>query len=56
MWLAEQITASGIGNGTSMIIFINIVSNLPTGAATMYYQISGSGAAGAAKVAASLLI
>ena len=33
MWLAEQITASGIGNGSSMIIFINIVSNLPTGAA-----------------------
>ena len=43
MWLAEQITASGIGNGSSMIIFINIVSNLPTGAATMYYLISGSG-------------
>ena len=39
-----------------MIIFINIVSNLPTGAATMYYLISGSGAAGAAKVAAILLI
>ena len=56
MWLAEQITASGIGNGSSMIIFINIVSNLPTGAATMYYLISGSGAAGAAKVAAILLI
>ena len=35
MWLAEQITAKGIGNGSSMIIFINIVSNLPMGAATL---------------------
>ena len=27
MWLAEQITAKGVGNGSSLIIFINIVSN-----------------------------
>ncbi len=29
MWLGEQITARGIGNGISMIIFTGIVSNLP---------------------------
>ncbi len=29
MWLGEQITARGIGNGGSMIIMINIVSRLP---------------------------
>ena len=29
MWLAEQITQRGIGNGGSMIIMINIVSRLP---------------------------
>lgn len=56
MWLAEQITAKGIGNGSSMIIFINIVSNLPQGIASMYYTISGSGVVGVAKVAAILLI
>ena len=56
MWLAEQITAKGIGNGSSMIIFINIVSNLPMGAATLYYTIVGSGAVGAAKVAAIVII
>ncbi|MDR3326160.1 MAG: preprotein translocase subunit SecY [Rhodospirillaceae bacterium] len=29
MWLGEQITARGIGNGTSLIIFVGIVANLP---------------------------
>jgi preprotein translocase subunit SecY len=29
MWLGEQITARGIGNGVSLIIFTGIVANLP---------------------------
>ncbi len=29
MWLGEQITARGIGNGVSMIIYAGIVANLP---------------------------
>ena len=29
MWLGEQITARGIGNGTSLIIYAGIVANLP---------------------------
>ena len=29
MWLGEQITSKGIGNGISLIIFIGIVSGLP---------------------------
>ena len=29
MWLGEQITNKGIGNGISMIIFIGIISSLP---------------------------
>src|SRR5215467_3386052 len=29
MWLGEQITARGIGNGTSLIIMSGIVANLP---------------------------
>lgn len=30
MWLGEQITNRGLGNGISLIIFIGIVANLPT--------------------------
>lgn len=30
MWIGEQITARGIGNGISLIIFAGIVANLPT--------------------------
>ena len=30
MWLGEQITERGIGNGVSLIIFAGIVANLPT--------------------------
>ena len=33
MWLGEQITARGIGNGISLIIFAGIVANLPSAAA-----------------------
>ncbi|MGB1077761.1 MAG: preprotein translocase subunit SecY, partial [Bdellovibrionales bacterium] len=29
MWLGEQITARGIGNGISLIIFAGIVAELP---------------------------
>ena len=36
MWLGEQITAYGIGNGISMILFANIISSLPSGANTMF--------------------
>ncbi len=30
MWIGEQITEKGIGNGISLIIMINILSNIPT--------------------------
>jgi preprotein translocase subunit SecY len=29
MWLGEQITARGVGNGSSLIIFVGIVASLP---------------------------
>jgi preprotein translocase subunit SecY len=35
MWLGEQITSRGIGNGISLIIFSGIVANLPFGIASM---------------------
>ena len=36
MWLGEQITNRGIGNGISMIIFIGIISSLPSAVTAMY--------------------
>ena len=36
MWLGDQITNKGIGNGISMIIFIGIISGLPSGLVTMW--------------------
>ncbi|HNX53158.1 MAG TPA: preprotein translocase subunit SecY [Pontiellaceae bacterium] len=35
MWLGEQITERGIGNGISMIITVNIVSRMPTAVSAM---------------------
>lgn len=35
MWLGEQITENGIGNGISLIIFVSIISRLPSGIAKM---------------------
>lgn len=39
MWLGEQITERGIGNGSSLIIFANIVANIPQGLAVTLQQI-----------------
>ncbi len=36
MWLSEKISIKGIGNGTSMLIFLNIVANLPQVGYRMY--------------------
>ena len=36
MWLGEQITSRGIGNGISIIIFIGIISGLPAGVTTIW--------------------
>ena len=36
MWLGEQITNKGIGNGISMIIFIGIISGLPGAITTLW--------------------
>ena len=36
MWLGEQITSRGIGNGISLIIMAGIVANLPQGLAQLF--------------------
>ena len=39
VWIGEQITAYGIGNGISLIIFAGIVARLPDGLQTIYQYI-----------------
>ena len=36
MWLGEQITSKGVGNGISLLIFIGIISRLPGGITTIW--------------------
>ncbi|SFK51595.1 protein translocase subunit secY/sec61 alpha [Halobacillus dabanensis] len=44
MWLGEQITSHGVGNGISILIFAGIVAAIPTGVNQLYDQyISGAG-------------
>jgi preprotein translocase subunit SecY len=42
MWLGEQVTERGIGNGISLVIFAGIVSSLPS-AATSTFQFMNEG-------------
>lgn len=39
LWLGDQISAKGIGNGVSMIIFTGIVANLPNQFKNAYYAL-----------------
>ena len=55
MWLAEQITAKGISNGSSMIIFVNIISSLPQGISALVSYAS-AGTTGILKVVGILVI
>ncbi|QBP39810.1 MULTISPECIES: preprotein translocase subunit SecY [Paenisporosarcina] len=44
LWLSEQITAKGVGNGISIIIFAGIVAAIPSAANQIYaQQIDGAG-------------
>ncbi len=42
MWLGEQITARGIGNGISLIIFSGIIAELP-GALAQFFELGRTG-------------
>jgi preprotein translocase subunit SecY len=39
MWLGEQITDRGIGNGMSLLIFTGIIAGLPRGVAELYEKV-----------------
>lgn len=43
MWLGDQITEKGIGNGISTIIFVGIISGLPSAVTTIWNLIMGTG-------------
>ena len=40
MWVGEQVSERGIGNGISLIIYAGIVSGLPTAVATLYQDVT----------------
>ena len=42
MWLGEQVTQRGVGNGTSLIIFAGIIAGLP-GAVVQLFELSRTG-------------
>jgi preprotein translocase subunit SecY len=39
MWLGEQITERGVGNGMSLLIFAGIIAGLPRGVADLYDKV-----------------
>jgi preprotein translocase subunit SecY len=55
MWLGEQITARGIGNGISLIIFVGIVAELPAAIAQFLSQ-GRSGAIGPGLIIGIILL
>ena len=55
MWLGEQITARGIGNGISLIIFVGIIAELPA-ALVQFFEQGRSGAFGPGVIIGVLLI
>lgn len=57
LWLGEQITAKGVGNGISIIIFAGIVSAIPTALAQLYAsQIQDAGDALYIRIAMMVLL
>lgn len=55
MWLGEQITSRGIGNGISLIIFSGIVANLPHALGSLF-ELGRTGALSPAFVAVFLVL
>ena len=55
MWLGEQITARGIGNGISLIIFVGIIAEIP-GALAQFFSQGRSGALSPAVIVGVLII
>lgn len=56
MWLGERLTEKGIGNGTSFIIFANILASLPQTIQTIYVDTVGGGTAAYIKAAIIVIL
>lgn len=56
MWVGEQITERGIGNGISIVLVINILSRLPQDIAVLFNRFVFGGQAPATAVLAAVII
>lgn len=56
MWLGERITESGIGNGISIILLVNIVSGMPSDFYSLYNQFIKGEKIGSAVLAACVIV
>jgi preprotein translocase subunit SecY len=56
MWLGEQITDRGIGNGMSLLIFAGIVAGLPRGVSELYSKVQTNAWGSFTIVAVGLLV
>lgn len=57
MWIGEQITEKGVGNGISIVLAINIISGIPSDIVSLYTQFwSGASSIGGKLLSAFLII
>ena len=56
MWLADQITTFGVGNGASLIIMINITSRLPNAIISAWERYFGMGGVAATRSPVELIL
>lgn len=57
MWLGEQITEHGVGNGISIILLINIISSMPGDFINLFNQfVKGASSVGMAVVAVVVIV
>lgn len=57
MWMGENITEKGVGNGISIILLINIISRMPSDFSTLYNQfVKGASSIGGKLLAAVVIV
>lgn len=56
MWMGEQITEKGVGNGISIVLTINIVSSIPGEISSLFSKYVGGADSAGGKVTAAFII
>ena len=56
MWIGEQITVKGVGNGISILLLVNIIADLPNDLAAMYRTFISGKSIGAGILIALLIL